>query len=61
MIETADDAENDNILQGGCSVMRLDGFGLLVEVMAKMIRFYRDVMTFSILDEPFVLHMRQLF
>ena len=23
--------------------MRLDGFGLLVEDMAKMIRFYRDV------------------
>ncbi len=24
--------------------MRLDGFGLLVEDMAKMVRFYRDVM-----------------
>ena len=41
-------AENDNNLQGGCSVMRLDGFGLLVEDMAKMIRFYRDVLGFEI-------------
>ena len=28
--------------------MRLDGFGLLVENMAKMIRFYRDVLGFEI-------------
>ena len=28
--------------------MRLDGFGLLVEDMAKMIRFYRDVLGFEI-------------
>ncbi len=28
--------------------MRLDGFGLLVEDMAKMIRFYRDVLRFEI-------------
>ena len=28
--------------------MRLDGFGLLVEDMAKMIRFYRDVLDFEI-------------
>ena len=28
--------------------MRLDGFGLLVEDMAKMVRFYRDVMGFEI-------------
>ena len=27
--------------------MRLDGFGLFVEDMAKMIRFYRDVLGFS--------------
>ena len=27
--------------------MRLDGFGLLVEDMAKMIRFYRDVLGFE--------------
>ena len=29
-------------------VMRLDGFGLLVKDMAKMIRFYRDVPGFEI-------------
>ena len=28
--------------------MRLDGFGLLVEDMGKMIRFYRDVLGFGI-------------
>ena len=28
--------------------MRLDGFGILVEDMAKMIRFYRDVIVFEI-------------
>ena len=28
--------------------MRLDGFGLLVEDMGKMIRFYRDVLGFEI-------------
>lgn len=28
--------------------MRLDGFGLLVEDMPKMIRFYRDVLEFEI-------------
>ena len=28
--------------------MRLDGLGLLVEDMAKMVRFYRDVMGFEI-------------
>ncbi len=28
--------------------MRLDGFGLLVNDMAKMIRFYRDVLSFEI-------------
>ncbi len=28
--------------------MRLDGFGLFVEDMAKMIRFYRDVLGFDI-------------
>lgn len=31
--------------------MRLDGFGLLVEDMAKMVRFYRDVLGFEI-KEP---------
>ena len=28
--------------------MRLDGFGIFVEDMAKMIRFYRDVLGFEI-------------
>lgn len=28
--------------------MRLDGFGVFVEDMAKMIRFYRDVLSFEI-------------
>ena len=28
--------------------MRLDGFGLLVDNMAAMIRFYRDVLGFEI-------------
>ena len=32
----------------GGSVMRLDGFGLFVQDMGKMIRFYRDVLGFEI-------------
>ena len=28
--------------------MRLDGFGLLVEDMGRMVRFYRDVLGFEI-------------
>ncbi|MCI5750867.1 MAG: VOC family protein, partial [Oscillospiraceae bacterium] len=28
--------------------MRLDGFGIFVEDMARMIRFYRDVLGFEI-------------
>lgn len=31
--------------------MRLDGFGLLVEDMGKMIRFYRDVLDFEIKED----------
>ena len=31
--------------------MRLDGFGLLVEDMGKMIRFYRDVIGFEIKED----------
>ena len=31
--------------------MRLDGFGLLVEDMGKMIHFYRDVLGFEIKEE----------
>ena len=32
-------------------MMRLDGFGLFVEDMAKMIRFYRDVLGFEIKED----------
>ena len=31
--------------------MRLDGFGLLVNDMARMIRFYRDVLGFEIREK----------
>lgn len=31
--------------------MRLDGFGLLIENMGEMIRFYRDVLGFEIKEE----------
>ncbi len=31
--------------------MRLDGFGLLVDDMGRMIRFYRDVLGFEIKEE----------
>ena len=31
--------------------MRLDGFGLFVEDMAKMIKFYRDVLGFDYMEE----------
>ena len=31
--------------------MRLDGFGLFVEDMAKMIRFYRDVLALKLRRE----------
>ncbi len=31
--------------------MRLDGFGLFVEDMGKMVRFYRDVLGFDIKEE----------
>ena len=34
-------------MRGGV-IMRLDGFGILVEDMAKMIRFYRDVIGLEI-------------
>ena len=35
--------------------MRLDGFGLLVENMGKMISFYRDVLGFEIKEEDILL------
>lgn len=31
--------------------MRLDGFGLFVDDMAKMVRFYKDVLEFEIKEE----------
>lgn len=31
--------------------MRLDGYGLFVKDMAKMIRFYRDVLEFEIKED----------
>ncbi len=31
--------------------MRLDGFGILVEDMGRMIRFYREVLGFEIKEE----------
>ena len=34
--------------QKGKKQMKLDGFGILVEDMAGMIRFYRDVLGFEI-------------
>ena len=34
--------------KGGCGILKLDGFGLLVKDMARMIRFYRDVLGFEI-------------
>ena len=32
-------------------IMRLDGFGLFVEDMGKMIRFYRDILGFEIKED----------
>lgn len=37
--------------------MRLDGFGLFVDDMAKMIRFYRDVLGFEIKEEEDTLNV----
>lgn len=37
--------------------MRLDGFGLFVDDMAKMIRFYRDVLGFGIKEEEDTLNV----
>ncbi len=31
--------------------MRLDGFGIMVEDMAEMVRFYRDVLDFDIKED----------
>ena len=35
-------------MKGATTMMRLDGFGIFVEDMGKMIRFYRDVLGFEI-------------
>lgn len=35
-------------MRGEKTMMRLDGFGIFVEDMGKMIRFYRDVLGFEI-------------
>ena len=35
----------------GGITMRLDGYGLFVKDMAKMIRFYRDVLKFEIKED----------
>ena len=50
----ADRPEDDRLARTGTKwrqSMRLDGFGLLVEDMGKMIRFYRDVLGFEIKEE----------
>ena len=33
--------------------MKLDGFGIFVKDMTKMVRFYRDVLNFEIKEEDF--------
>ena len=40
--------------------MRLDGFGLFVKDMAKMIRFYRDVLGFEIKETEDVRYVKSL-
>ena len=39
--------------------MRLDGFGLFVDDMAKMIRFYRDVLGFEIKEEDMLILLKR--
>ena len=53
-MEGADCPVDDRLARAGTKCrqsMRLDGFGILVEDMAKMIRFYRDVLGFEIKEE----------
>ena len=53
-MEGADRPVDDRLARTGTKwrqSMRLDGFGLLVEDMGKMIRFYRDVLGFEIKEE----------
>ena len=40
--------QRKEVIEGVRTSMRLDGFGLLVEDMGNMIRFYRDVLGFEI-------------
>lgn len=35
--------------------MRLDGFGIMVDDMATMVRFYRDVLGFEIKEDIFLI------
>ena len=37
--------------------MRLDGFGLFVDDMPRMVRFYRDVLGFEIAEEENVVNV----
>ena len=39
--------------------MRLDGFGLFVDDMAKMIRFYKDVLGFEIKEEDMLILLKR--
>ena len=41
---------NLSLIHYGGQKMRLDGFGLLVENMPEMIRFYRDIMIRKLVD-----------
>ena len=53
-MEGVDRPVDDRLARAGTKwrqSMRLDGFGLLVEDMGKMIRFYRDVLGFEIKEE----------
>ena len=53
-MEGADRPVDDRLARTGTKwrqSMKLDGFGLLVEDMGRMIRFYRDVLGFEIKEE----------
>lgn len=53
-MEGADCPVDDRLARAGTKCrqsMRLDGFGILVEDMGRMIRFYRDVLGFEIKEE----------
>jgi len=44
-------------MKGLIIMMRLDGFGLFVNDMGKMIRFYRDVLGFEIKESENTAHV----